>query len=147
MESLSLIYNDDLILLSSKEIEKDKINIKYNEISNDNTQKKELAVFIDYKINEQENEFLKNVLKAINFSLDEVNIYFENPIKQEYILNNNLFFGAFMLNDSMLESEKYVIEKIGQSNFLICDSLVEVIKVRDKKGALWNALKIMFNIN
>ncbi len=105
-------------------------------------------------LSKQDLTFLENILKAIQYTLEDVviinikdqKITLEN-IQEEYaveklILFDILAFEIGIQNKNIRQYEVFELEKI---HVLTANSLQEITQNIDKKKALWIALQRMFN--
>ncbi len=124
--------------------------------------KKNIVIIVEDKevvfITDEKLQLLTNLLQACNLSLADVaiiNIANKNlnysTIKKELQFNNLLMMGINIKQFELpLIFSKNKVQQFNNSNLLITENLSDLLgnstEVKTEKKALWNALKIMFNI-
>ena len=124
--------------------------------------KKNIVIIVEDKevvfITDEKLQLLTNLLQACNLSLADVaiiNIANKNlnysTIKTELQFNNLLMMGINIKQFELpLIFSKNKVQQFNNSNLLITENLSDLLgnstEVKTEKKALWNALKIMFNI-
>ena len=164
---LHLLLNEDIYVIQEPDIhsvEALKENMKRDSSETDipkitfkGGNKKGVIMLVDHAdvqyLHQSQEELINNILKSINFSLEDIGLvnlhhYKDNIHLDDLLALNCNYFIAFGIPASRISEDRNLIshEVFTQKNIkiLLTYSLDELNNDRNKKISLWNNLKKMF---